>query len=400
MGFNSVGQYTASHKVWDHVGNIIPAVEMSEGFRPAINFKVASWLPVQLFDKYAEDWWVLMPGKGVALDNDGCIIPAGYGVSGASVVYTADDVTAGTIDIRTGVALTAAATFAISTVDGSSQNFMGRSGVSGVFSQWCGIAPYAYFQWSGDGSADDDGFNPIAYKQYNYNKQHGVAINCDYMIEVPLVPALHAAESVSFSAPGADCISEGTLAHTPVAKNTMRTEFTFADGGSDDHDLFLYEKDALADLATTGDWFVNLATGVVSVYSGTTTPTGVTIAYYHYATAPTGSSVSRFACALGTLNPGDFVKFNVDSNYVKADPASDTFEKICGQVLGFDTYPKDALEKVRTAFASIGSTATGSLPGYAGQMDQMPGSATGGVSDKIHYAGAADKVVFINLIGR
>jgi hypothetical protein len=74
---------------------------------------------------------------------------------------------------------------------------------------------------------------------------------------------------------------------------------------------------------------------------------------------------------------------------------------VCGQVLAIESYPRGGLDKVKTAFASsLATSGAGALPGYAGQMDQMPGTATGGVTDKIHFAGAADKVVQINLITR
>lgn len=403
MSFNTVGQFTANHKVWDHVGNMIPVVEMSEGFRPAINFKVASWLPVQMFDKCNENWWVLMPGKGVALDTDGCVVPAGYGVAGASIVYTANDVAAGTIDITTGAAVTGAKSVAVADVDGSTYDFMGRSGVALTISNHVGFAPYAYIQWAGDAGEYDDGFNPLGYKQYNYNMQHGVAINCDYLLELPWVPQQTATEAVTFGAPsaGISTNSGDPLANLPVAKNTMRTQIVFTDGGSGDADLFVVEKATAADVIASGDWHIDLATGVFTVYSGTTTPTGVLVTYYNYAAAPTGSNVSKFACALGDLGPGDFVKFNADSNFVKWTDGVDDVELIAGQVLAFERYPRDALDKVKTAFASpIGSSASGGLPGYAGQLDQMPGTATGGVSDKIHYAGAADYVVQINFFSR
>jgi hypothetical protein len=45
--------------------------------------------------------------------------------------------------------------------------------------------------------------------------------------------------------------------------------------------------------------------------------------------------------------------------------------------------------------ATAGSSSVG-----LGQLDQMPGSATGGYPDDIHYAGAADTLVVINLISR
>lgn len=402
MSFNSVGQYTANHKVWDHVGNVIPSVDHYEGVTPG-HFKVASWLPVQMYDKYYENWWVLLPGKGVSLDNNGDTIPAGFTVSGVTISYTASDVSAGTIDITTGVAVTAAATYTLSDVDGTTYSFMGVSGTALNVSPFVGYAPYPYLQWAGDAGDYDDGCNPAGLKYTNYNMQHGVAICCDYVIAVPIVPQQTATESVTFTAPTSN-ISTNTgdaLTNLPVAKNTMRTTIAFADGGSGHADLFVVEKATAAEVVASGDWHINLTTGIITVYSGTATPTGVTVTYYNYAAAPTGSNVSKFACALGDLNPGDFVKFNIDSNYVAWVDGTDDVELICGQVLQIQQYPMDYLEKVKTAYATaINTSATGSLPGYAGQMDQMPGSATGGVDSRIHYAGGADLIAVINFFSR
>jgi hypothetical protein len=80
----------------------------------------------------------------------------------------------------------------------------------------------------------------------------------------------------------------------------------------------------------------------------------------------------------------------------------DTFSHIMGQVLEVQTEPQDYLQRVRTAWSSLGTDASGSLPGgtAAGQMDQMPGSATGGASLAVHYAGAANQVALVNLVSR
>ncbi len=85
MSFNALGQYTPNHKAWDHVGNIIPDVENSEGDRPHLGDKArpASWLPVQFYDKHYENWNVVMPGKAVAYDPDGYLMPAEYGLTGS-----------------------------------------------------------------------------------------------------------------------------------------------------------------------------------------------------------------------------------------------------------------------------------------------------------------------------
>lgn len=401
MPLDSVGRYVGSHKTWDHVGNMIPVVEHSEGIRPHGEFKPAAWLPVQFFDKYYENWFVVMPGKNLAFDNQGRLCPAQYGLASATITYTANDVDAGVIDCRTGVTLLLAAIgpFNVSAVT----DFMGLGEALAV-SDPVGVAPYVFLQWAGDGSVNDDGFTPAAYKQHNYNMQHQTAILCDYVLELPLVPAtVSSAEALTQGSFTSSTILLTALTNLPVAKNTQRTPFTFSEGAGVPGDVatkFAVEKSLAADVLAAGDWHVDLVTGIITVYS--TTSIGATdyeLVYSHYASAPTGSSVSKFACALGDLKPGDFVKCNADSNFVVS--TTDDFKDIMGQVLEVENvYDKDALSKVRTAYDSIGTDAAGSLPAYAGQMDQMPGSATGGVSDKVHYAGAANLVVRINLISR
>jgi len=289
-----------------------------------------------------------------------------------------------------------------------------------------GVAPYVFIQWAGDGSSNDDGFTPAAYRQHNYNMQHQVAVLCDYVLELPLVPAtVAAAEALTETSNASNVSTLVAVGNLPCARNTQRTPFTFSEGAGAPGDVatkFAVEKSAAADVLAAGDWYVNLTTGVITVYStGAIGATDYKLVYSHYASAPTGSNVSKFACALGDLSAGDFLRCNADSNFIEANPEpwlatvsgleptellargeiGYTFPDIMGQILEIeDVYDKDALSKVRTAFDSIGTDASGSLPAYAGQMDQMPGSATGGVSDKVHYAGAADLVVRINLISR
>jgi hypothetical protein len=64
---------------------------------------------------------------------------------------------------------------------------------------------------------------------------------------------------------------------------------------------------------------------------------------------------------------------------------------IIGQAWKIDTaFPKDYLDRVRTAYKGLGD------------LDKMPGSANEGMPDNISYAGgdAASGVVRINLINR
>lgn len=402
MAIDSLGRYNPTHKTWDHVGNMIPVVEHSEGIRPHGEFRPAAWLPVQFFDKYYEDYFVIMPGKVLAFDNDNRVVPAQYGLTGATITYTDRDVEAGVIDVRTGSALLAAAvgTFTVAAVTA----FMGRTGVAMAVSDAVGVAPYAFWKWAGDGGSLDDGFNPAGYLKHNYNLQHRVAILCDYVLELPLVPASTSLANLTQASYASNKSVMTAVANLPVAANTLRTAITFSNGTlTDAATRFVVQKATAAEVVASGDWHINLTTGVVTVYASATLGAGniYKISYSHYASAPTGSSVSKFACALGDLKGGDFVKANADSNYVKADPATEGFDVIMGQVLEVENVlGKDALDRVRTAFPVLGTDATGSLPAYSGQMDQMPGSANGGVPDKVHYAGAADLVVRINLISR
>jgi hypothetical protein len=410
MSFNALGQYSASHKVWDHVGNIIAPVEASEGQRPYGEFMPAAWLPVQFFEKYYENWLTITPGKIVALDNDGRVVPAQYGLTSATITYTANDVDAGVIDVRTGVALLTAniGTFNVSAVT----DFMGRGvSVALSISHPVGVCQYPVLQWAGDATAYDDGFNPSAYIKHNYNMQHRVAFVCDYVLELPMVPVVASSETITSQSWSSSIMTFDAVNNLPVATNTARTAITFANNSlTDASTVFVNQKATLAEVIAAGDWFINYTTGVIKAYRASD-PSGGTysVTYRHYASAPTGSSVSKFACVLGDVKPGDFLKCNADSNWVKATTVltgngttGDEFNVIMGQVLDIEVQPKDMLDKVRTAYASIGTDATGSFPGgtTSGQMDQMPGSATGGVSDKIHYAGAADKVCRVNLISR
>lgn len=411
MAFDSLGNYTTPHKTWDHVGNMVPVVEHSEGVRPHGEFKPAAWLPVQFFDKYFEVWYVALPGKVLAFDNDGRVVPAQYGLGSATVSYTADDVAAGVIDVRNGNPCNAASVSASPISVSAVSAFMGRTSVAMAVSKPMGVTPYGFFQWAGDGSALDDGFNPAGLRQHNHNLQHQVAVLCDYVLELPLVPAAQTAVALAYASYAANQVTFTAVGNTPVAANTVRTPVAFTDGTLSNSDVtFVVQKDTVAEVLALGDWHIDLVSGVVTAYAAADPGAGnlYNVAYYHYASAP--AAVSKFASAVGNLQAGDFVKCDANSNYVAATAKTfgdgvtdnfDTFADIIGQVIEVENVlDKDALGRVRTAYDSIGTSAAGALPGYAGQMDQMPGSASGGVSDKVHYAGASNLVVRINLVSR
>lgn len=413
MSINSVGQYVANHKAWDHAGNVIPSVEKSEGIR--ITGKVAPWLPVQFYDKASEAYVVIMPGKALAFDNAGYLVPAGLGLSGAAISYTATDVSEGTIDVTTGVAVTGTKSVTLSEVI----TYMGGTATLAI-SKPVGVSSYVYFQWGGDASAYDDGTNPAAYRQHNFNPQQRQAITLDYVLEVPLVPAKTSSGDLTFSSYASNVATFSAVDNLPVATNTVRTPIVFADSsltGASTH--FVNQVSTASAVTALGDWHIDYTTGVVKCYYAADPTSGkFLVTYSDYASAPTGSNVSKFACALGDLVPGDFVKCNVDSNFVKATPLPvygtvldteeadltwnyDDFSVILGQVVQVTTGPTNLLDRVQSfPTSTLNTSGAGAYPGTAGQLDQMPGTATGGADVKVHYAGAADKMVAINLISR
>jgi len=417
MSFNQFGQYTADHKAWDHNGNILPNVEHSEGVRPSIEYKPAEWLPVQFFDKHYEDYFVIMPGKVVACDPNGDLVPAGLKIAaelagtGDVVTYATRDVEAGVINVATGSAVTTAeltdagSTRGYTAAEIDAAGFLGVSGVAITISDPVAVAPYAYKQWAGG-----DGSNPATSRQHNYNMQHQVAVLCDYVLELPLVPAtVGSAEALTFGAPSGGVSASTAVSNLPLATNTVRTPLTFSGGSS--ATLFVNQKSLASEVAASGDFHVDATTGVVSVFAASA-PAGVSLTYSHYAAAP--SSLSTFACAVGDLKPGDQLTFDANSNLRVANATNlfigDTsvgnesaniaraMGLIVAQVLDRDVGPKDLLDRVRTGFnPAIGTDATGAHPAYLGQLDQMPGTATGGARGNVHYAGAADTVVRVNL---
>lgn len=327
-------QYTPNFKPWPHTSPVQPNVIISEGTRPAQEFKPAAYLALSRFDRWYENWFVIQAGKVVALDSQGRVVPAGLAIqlalykaafendtgnpttvgarrANARAVagltkYTTNDVQHG---VKNFAGLSVAAdqpvvesffsfnnTNLVALADNTS---FGNSDVLTVvnpISRAIGIAPYNYYVWAGG-----DGSNPAQYDYHNYNLQHQVAVLCDAYIELPVV------------------------------------------------------KDT------------------------------------NYASAPLTGIAAAIYSTGNPFRPGDFVKADINSNMVKADPASDSFFDVIGQVLAVDTdWPKDYLDRVRTAYTQLTT------------LDRTPGSATNGLPDNIFFAGgsAAEGVVRINLINR
>jgi hypothetical protein len=466
MSFNDQNQYSPNHKVWDHVGNMMPNVFHSEGGRPAHEFRPASWLPVCFFDKYYEQWETVMPGKLVALDPDGNVMTAQYGLTGQSVVYTQNDVDAGVVDVATGAPVTVPKTVSLAELTGVRDGTWtpANAGTAGVTSGYLGrfgssfddaspkypvgVAAYAYHQWAGG-----DGSNPAQLRQHNYIMQHQVAVVCDYVMRLPYVPAQEANETVEQAVSGGNLVFGTRDTHTraqaqgnttgrynagtgsnpvlntyPVvalaldeqdlAKQTSRTVYNMnsTNAADDLSGILVSEVNALSAVTSPGDYYVDYPVGVVFLYSadGVTVPAAIsgaagTVRITYYRNSAVAGTLGKFTQVLGaSVKPGDFLKCGTGSNFVALTGGEDPREYV-GQVLGFEMHPRDSLDRVRTAYNpplstdSSGSMANGTLGSASnnlGQLDQMPGSATGGYPDALSYSGGANLMLVVNLVNR
>jgi hypothetical protein len=187
-------------------------------------------------------------------------------------------------------------------------------------------------------------------------------------------------------------------------------------------------------LNAAGDFFLDYEVGMLFLYEagGDAIPspwsTAATLTYYHYNAV--GVNVSTYACATGNLEYGDFLTYDDNSNLIKAeldianaegfdaagavysadpdygagddDDISLQLEQaidnhvfgVVGQVLGTVTFgegrhSRSNLDRVHTAF--MGQTAANL---------QTPGTATGGRTDQLTYANAAERMLIVNLILR
>ena len=507
-------RYTATHKQWDHVGNLFPNVEHAEKGphgRLAGDFIPAPWLPVQLWDVYFEAYTVCSPGKLVACTRRGeatktplgdwedsqHLVPAGmklaFGAGGAGLVYAAADVTARTIDLTTGLPVAAAVTYNAAAIATAliARGELGTGEVAANFiSSPIGVAAHAFYQWAANNGAK---FNPADLKDHNFRLQSQVQVLAMYQLRLPHVPTtahvtaipawagitggaggagaavpvwgtidLHSAASLQLSAryaaagtgaypiPATATVIALALDHFPIAtdpvvgSNDLGVDVggvaaTVAQGSQ----TLLRERASAAACVQAGDWWLDREVGLLVLWDANSGAGAVPaalglaigatgrIAYSDYTAAP--AAVSNYASAVGDLKPGDMVVLDVNSNFEKGPGArlgaiavatggagafgsanaaadGDTAEAIdglndllavlgwdnginpwfgpVGQVIGFKTYPKDLLHRVKSQYNNLGN------------LNAMPGTATKGLPDTLRYSGAADREVVINLVNR
>ena len=380
--------------------------------------------------------------------------------SSAALVYSTTDAAEGVIDLTTGVALAGAATY---TEDQLTAALKGRGFILSTeramdfISKPVGVASYNYYKAFGS-----DWTNPANLNQHNFRLQAITAITCDYVITLPVLPAEQATETMAnamadgaptlgtagwFSAtaiatlidyPDAaigDDVVAYTFGNLPIAADTADSTIEASVAGLTNN------VGSITAISAAGDYFIDTKLGILFLYEadGDAIPspwsTAATITYYHYGSA-VGASDSRtlsYALATGDLHYGDFLTYDAASNLIKAtldigtgagydgsddpfaaDPDYDSADDgaissqieqtvdnhvggIVGQVIGTTVFPRTALERVRTAYEGL--TPKTASPYLQGPL-VTPGSATGGRSDQLTYAGAAEKMVIVNLILR
>jgi len=419
-------RYNPTHKQWDHVGNLVPNWEHSEGVRPAMYGIPAPWLPVQYEDKYYEEFITVMPGRPVAMTTDGFLAPAGLRVAWAAAAggdtilsYTANDVAKKVVDLTTGEVLTAATSYT-KTATLTALRARGLVGpaanIETYISYAVGVAAQAYYSWGSNVEKREIAnalrtFNPADFKFHNYRMQHQVQVLCDYAIRIPWLASDATTEVIDSSLTGgtpsfgaADLVSASDTkavvrysdlestdfiawfsASYPIAKSTTRTTIS-----ADDSGLLVRERQSPDQMSASGDYYIDHELGVFFFYvsGGASVPShvdGTTLTFNEYTTAPT--SVGTYVSAVGDLKPGSFVEVDGDSNYVVS--TSSDLRVVLGQVLCFIKHPKDKLDRVKTRYKSLGT------------VNQMPGTATAGYPDTLNNTvTGSDTEVIINLITR
>lgn len=146
-------------------------LEISEGQRPALELRPAQYLPVQVEDKYLNDWVVIKAGTIVSVDASGDLVNCNGGAA-QQLTYTANDVGL-TIDYDDGghdTYVTGAKT--------TSASVPGNKPI--------GVAPYDYYQNINAGFDQASFTGGPVTKYTNYQIQDKVAVLCDYLIEVPV----------------------------------------------------------------------------------------------------------------------------------------------------------------------------------------------------------------------
>lgn len=376
------------------------------------------------------------------------------------LTYTATDVAQSVVDLTTGALVTAATDYTEDEVTAALRErglIRADERAMDFISKPIGLASYNYYKAPGT-----DGYNPATLYEHNFRPQTNPAVTCDYAITVPVLPAVETTETMDGAlANGATDLSTNGLGTGGWFGSTAihgMQRYDSVEAGANVV-CYVFEKFPLAHItaespiipsvsgltkqlssigaiSAAGDYFIDYEAGVLFLYEadGDAIPspwsTAATITYYQYedAVAYTSTRNTTYMCATGNLDFGDFLTYDENSNLVQAvldigtaegysdassgalysaDPEYDSETSndvislqleqaisnhvlgIVGQIIGVNEYPRGGLEYVRTAYE--GQTAANM---------RTPGTATGGRTDNLTYASAAEKMIIVNLIFR
>jgi len=385
---------------------------------PHGEWKPAAWLPVVWQNERSKDYFVMSAGKVVSLDGAGRVVPSGLLrralnanlLTDTILEYTANDVAARVIDIRTGAFVTDADAvtlqeFATAIVASGwapsaaapANADQAKDIVKAFISAPVGILAYDVYVWAGD--------DPANLHFTNYQKQHLIQFFTDIQMK-----AAHVCKSqVTTKAVGdLTLLKASDLALMPryaglitassnvvgynlglgkVASHTSRTPVAATNlvGARYRSDVSLLGK--------AGDFTLDADAGIVLLFEagGDNAPAGLTEFSVHDYTGG-ASSQERMVMFVGDGRPGDFVSFDEMSNFVVAIPSDHTAHLVVGRLLSMFKEPRGQLERVRTGWDGEEFDAT----------SKMPGSATGGFSDLITFPSSfgetvADEIAVINV---
>jgi len=445
----AVSRYTATLKRRTNViSNITPSPFLQKNAdNPAGTWKPAAWLPIEWTDTVTQDSFVISTGKVIALcGEDERIVPAGYylrtTIGSTFVTYTTADVTAGVIDIVTGVTLTATGTRTAQAVAtallarglvNEADLALGHDFYSGISDQSdvtavieafislpVGIVKGDVYVWAGDFPN---------YNYANYCKQHLIQFVTEWQMVVPHLANTTAATTGDLEAAAAwSSVADGTqmpdadvagaelyvtpaqlagltrysgviaatdnlagysIRNIPGCKNTSRTPLSFATS-----EIFgVNEKTSIASVTTAGDYFWDAEVGmlIVSASAGAQVATAgvTTMTYYYYSGG--SAAAARMIHLCGEARRGQFLTVDSNSNFVAIDitPGTTNMGGIVGRIYRLISQPRGLLERVETAWSASNMTA----------VDQMPGTATAGYTDLITLSPetVADQLAILNI---
>ena len=454
----AISRFQSSFKVrTDLMDNMTPNnVVQREVSTPAGEWKPASWLPTIWQNEKSKDYFTISSGKVVSFDASGRIVPSGLLRKGLDIIadpdpavddtatlfsYDSNDVAARVIDIRTGkfvleadVGPVSLQAFVNAVVESgwsfepavvpadaaADREEAAKAILKSFISAPVGVAAYDVYVWAGD--------DPANLHYTNYQKQHLIQFFTDIQMRVPHVckkvkdvdlivdPAVQLSGLVLSAMPryaGLDMSNVvGYRADSAFASNTSRTPIDPLQnaGGAN---WVGRERSEIALLARDGDYYLDGDAGLVLFYiaGGAGVPQDATLnaagAAAPEALAAGGKAHSyiggateegaRMIHLVGAARPGDFVTFDVESNFVvRSLPFADGLEAVAdemeltvGRILELIKEPRGLLERVRTGFQGDEFAADA----------KMPGSATGGFSDLITLSDeiVADEIAVINI---